>query len=93
MNGSVVKESGGLVDVIDRILDKGLVLNADISVSVGVRSSLELKSQLLLHPLKLRQSTGLNSLQEPISMLRSGRKVLKRMQTALNAETEEKKSF
>ncbi|MDY9926973.1 MAG: gas vesicle protein [Methanosarcina sp.] len=35
MNGSVVKESGGLVDVIDRILDKGLVLNADISVSVG----------------------------------------------------------
>jgi len=35
MNGSVVRESGGLVDVIDRILDKGLVLNADISVSVG----------------------------------------------------------
>lgn len=35
MNGAVVRESGGLVDVIDRILDKGLVLNADISVSVG----------------------------------------------------------
>jgi gas vesicle structural protein len=35
MNGSVVRESGGLADVIDRILDKGLVLNADISVSVG----------------------------------------------------------
>ncbi len=35
MANSVVKESGGLADVIDRILDKGLVLNADISVSVG----------------------------------------------------------
>jgi len=35
MKNSVVRESGGLVDVIDRILDKGLVLNADISVSVG----------------------------------------------------------
>jgi hypothetical protein len=35
MTGSVTKESGGLADVIDRILDKGLVLNADISVSVG----------------------------------------------------------
>jgi gas vesicle structural protein len=35
MSGPVVRESGGLADVIDRILDKGLVLNADISVSVG----------------------------------------------------------
>ncbi len=35
MNGSAVRESRGLVDVIDKILDKGLVLNADISVSVG----------------------------------------------------------
>ncbi|RPJ75682.1 MAG: gas vesicle protein, partial [Alphaproteobacteria bacterium] len=26
MKNSVVRESGGLVDVIDRILDKGLVL-------------------------------------------------------------------
>jgi hypothetical protein len=34
-SNSVVKESGGLADVIDRILDKGLVLNADISVSVA----------------------------------------------------------
>lgn len=35
MNGSLVREPRGLVDVIDRILDKGLVLNADISVSIG----------------------------------------------------------
>jgi hypothetical protein len=35
MNGSIVRESGGLADVIDRILDKGIVLNADISVSIG----------------------------------------------------------
>ena len=35
MDGSLVREPRGLVDVIDRILDKGLVLNADISVSVG----------------------------------------------------------
>lgn len=34
-NGSVVRETGGLADVIDRILDKGLVLNADISVSIA----------------------------------------------------------
>jgi gas vesicle structural protein len=43
MNGSVVRESGGLVDVIDRILDKGLVLNADISVSVGGTELLGIK--------------------------------------------------
>ncbi len=31
-----VKEySGGLADVIDRVLDKGLVINADIAVSVA----------------------------------------------------------
>ena len=29
------ESSGGLADAIERILDKGLVINADISVSVG----------------------------------------------------------
>ena len=29
------ERGGGLVDVIDRILDKGLVINADITVSVA----------------------------------------------------------
>jgi len=93
MNGSVVKESGGLVDVIDRILDKGLVLNADISVSVGGTELLGVKITATIASFETAAKYGLNSLQEPISMLRSGRKVLKRMQTALNAETEEKKSF
>lgn len=35
MNTAVQRETGGtLADVIDRILDKGLVINADITVSV-----------------------------------------------------------
>ena len=43
MNTSLVKEPRGLADVIDRILDKGLVLNADISVSVGGTELLGIK--------------------------------------------------
>ncbi|MDW7731384.1 MAG: gas vesicle protein [Methanolobus sp.] len=35
MTGLVPESSGGLADAIDRILDKGLVINADISVSVA----------------------------------------------------------
>ncbi|WP_440955501.1 gas vesicle protein GvpJ [Methanosarcina sp. Mfa9] len=38
-----LKERGTLVDIIDRILDKGLVLNADISVSVGGTELLGIK--------------------------------------------------
>ena len=32
---AIKNEPSGLADVIDRILDKGLVINADICVSVG----------------------------------------------------------
>lgn len=39
----VMRERGTLVDIIDRILDKGLVLNADISVSVGGTELLGIK--------------------------------------------------
>jgi len=42
-NASVVRESAGLVDVIDRVLDKGLVLNADISVSIAGTELLGIK--------------------------------------------------
>jgi gas vesicle structural protein len=59
MNGSVVRESGGLVDVIDRILDKGLVLNADISVSVAGTELLGIKITATLASFETAAKYGL----------------------------------
>jgi hypothetical protein len=43
MAGLIPEGSGGLADAIDRILDKGLVINADISVSVAGTELLGIK--------------------------------------------------
>lgn len=58
-NGSVVRESGGLADVIDRILDKGLVLNADISVSIAGTELLGVKITATLASFETAAKYGL----------------------------------
>jgi len=42
--------NGTLVDVIDRILDKGLVINADITVSVAGVELLGENCQYIVYP-------------------------------------------
>ena len=58
-NGSVVRETGGLADVIDRILDKGLVLNADISVSIAGTELLGVKITATLASFETAAKYGL----------------------------------
>jgi gas vesicle structural protein len=58
-NTSVVRESAGLVDVIDRVLDKGLVLNADISVSIAGTELLGIKITATLASFETAAKYGL----------------------------------
>jgi len=54
------KDSGGtLVDVIDRILDKGLVINADITVSVAGVELLGIKVRAALASFETAAKYGL----------------------------------
>lgn len=48
MKGLTPEHGGGLPDVIERILDKGLVVNADISVSVAGNELLGIKIRATL---------------------------------------------
>jgi len=48
MKGLMPASNGGLPDVIERILDKGLVINADISVSVAGNELLGIKIRATL---------------------------------------------
>lgn len=48
MTGLVPESSGGLADAIERILDRGLVLNADIAVSVAGTELLGIKIRATL---------------------------------------------
>ncbi len=51
--------SGGLVDVVDRILDKGLVINADITVSVAGVELLGIKIRAALASFETAARYGL----------------------------------
>lgn len=51
--------SGGLADVIDRILDKGLVINADITVSVAGVELLGIKIRAALASFETAAKYGL----------------------------------
>lgn len=52
-------DSGSLVDVIDRILDKGLVINADITVSVAGVELLGIKVRAALASFETAAKYGL----------------------------------
>ena len=63
------ESSGGLADAIERILDKGLVINADISVSVAgtellgikIRAALASFETAALYGLEFPSGTNLNA--------------------------------
>ncbi|MDO8727454.1 MAG: gas vesicle protein [Candidatus Methanoperedens sp.] len=63
------ESSGGLADAIERILDKGLVINADISVSVAgtellgikIRAALASFETAALYGLDFPSGTNLNA--------------------------------
>ena len=52
-------DSGGLVDVVDRILDKGLIINADIMVSVAGVELLGIKIRAALASFETAARYGL----------------------------------
>lgn len=60
MTGLIPESSGGLVDVIDRILDKGLVINADITVSVAGTELLGIKIRAALASFETAAQYGLD---------------------------------
>lgn len=51
--------TGGLVDVIDRILDKGLVINADITISIAGVELLGIKIRAALASFETAAKYGL----------------------------------
>lgn len=59
MTGLTPDSSGGLADAIDRILDKGLVINADISVSVAGTELLGIKIRAALASFETAAKYGL----------------------------------
>lgn len=59
MTGLIPEGSGGLADAIDRILDKGLVLNADISVSVAGTELLGIKIRATIASFETAAKYGL----------------------------------
>jgi L-cysteine desulfidase len=54
------ESSGGLADAIERILDKGLVINADISVSVAGTELLGIKIRAALASFETAAQYGLD---------------------------------
>ena len=59
MNLAPEKESSGLADAIDRILDKGLVINADIAISVAGVELLGIKIRAALASFETAAKYGL----------------------------------
>ncbi len=69
MTGLIPEGSGGLADAVERILDRGLVINADISVSVAgtellgikIRAALASFETAALYGLDFPSGTNLNA--------------------------------
>ena len=59
MTGLMPESSGGLADAVDRILDKGLVINADITVSVSGTELLGIKIRAALASFETAAQYGL----------------------------------
>ena len=59
MGGLMPESHGGLADVIDKILDKGLVINADISVSLAGTELLGIKIRATLSSFETAAKYGL----------------------------------
>jgi len=62
-----------LIDLLDRILDKGVVINGDITVTIGRVELLSLKINLVIASLETAKRYGIRLPWEPVS--RPGRRV------------------
>jgi hypothetical protein len=61
-NGSISTAIGGdsLADVLERVLDKGIVIAGDISVSVASTELLTIKIRLLISSVERAKEIGIN---------------------------------
>jgi len=58
--GAVAPRSSGLVDILDRVLDKGLVIAGDIKVSLANVELLTIQIRLLVCSIDKAEQIGLN---------------------------------
>ena len=61
-NGNIAKAVGGdsLADVLERVLDKGIVIAGDISVSIASTELLTIKIRLLISSVEKAKEMGIN---------------------------------
>lgn len=60
LSGSPSRHSAGLVDVLDRILDKGLVVAGDIKVSLAEVELLTIRIRLMICSIDKAEQIGLD---------------------------------
>ena len=60
MTGSPSRGSSGLVDILDRVLDKGLVVAGDIKVSLAEVELLTIRIRLLICSIDKAEQIGLD---------------------------------
>jgi hypothetical protein len=60
LTGSATRGNAGLVDVLDRVLDKGLVVAGDIKVSLAEVELLTIRIRLMICSIDKAESIGLD---------------------------------
>lgn len=60
MNGGLQRQPQGLVDILDKILDKGLVVAGDIKVSLANVELLTIQLRLVICSIDKAEAIGLN---------------------------------
>ena len=87
-NGNIAKAVGGdsLADVLERVLDKGIVIAGDISVSIASTELLTIKIRLLISSVERAKEIGINWWEsDPAlssqnnSLMQTNQKLLKRV--------------
>ncbi|MBI3052202.1 gas vesicle protein [Candidatus Woesearchaeota archaeon] len=94
MGRSMSYESTGLTELIDRLLDKGLIINADISISVAGTELIGIKLRAALSSFETAAKFGLafpsgTDLTAPAwKILESGKSICPECRSGLYAKTE-----
>lgn len=60
LHGSPIRTSSGLVDILDRVLDKGLVIAGDVKISIAEVELLTIRIRLLICSIDKAQEVGLD---------------------------------
>ena len=79
----------GLVDVLDRVLDKGLVIAGDIKVSLAEVELLTIRIRLLVCSLDKAQEIGLDWWRHDRDLSQGGQRAALAGQDALRAQIEQ----